>query len=655
MLRFGLAAALWLSLTSPLLAAEKRALLVGVNDYIKGPPNWQLRGCENDVAMTRQLLIDKFGFPPQHIKTLLNGEATAWNILQAIQDWLVTPTHPDDIVYFHFSGHGSQTTDQDGDEDDGLDELICPTDLQQEQLSSVITDDQLREALARIPARKVTIVLDACHSGTGTRDLSLSRPRFVEFEPGIKKATREIVAVPAAQGKDKLAGSGGMEERGKNQVTISGCRPDQTSADAWIREGFYAGALTYYLIENMKKAPPDRTYRQLLEQVTRDLQASNYTQVPQLDGDLNQPLLGTQEVETIKTPFVVIESVEGKQVSLSAGQAQEVTPGSVYAVFPPGERTFAGGELGRIKVTQVSPTSAEALILGEAPIRPGCRAREVLHGLRAEPLKLLLEAPDEKLQEAVRQALSSLNFVIAVGEGQRFDHRLQLKTLNNGLEASLTTDGVAGTVARGADATGLVEALQPQLENAYVIKSLAGLDNPAPPFAVEVWANWTEKQEGLDQALDEKLVQARIGDLIRFNFRADQDCYLALINVGTSGKITVLFPNQYRPDGFIQGGKVYQTGTQGELPFQIRATGPAGRELVKVIATLKPLDFACLRMGETGGAGTRGIESGSSFVRQLTRDLAAEPTKAAGDAVSLPTDRWSTDYLIIETTIGGGL
>lgn len=373
-------------MSTPLPAAEKWALLVGVNDYIKGPPAWHLRGCENDVAMTRELLVGKFGFPPEHIKTLLNGEATTQHILQAIQDWLVAPTHPEDMVYFHFSGHGSQAVDQDGDEDDGMDELICPTDLQQGQLSSVITDDQLKEAFARIPARQVTIVLDACHSGTGTRDLSLSRPRFVEFEPGVKKAAREIVAVPAVQGKDKLAGSGGMEGSGKQQVTLSGCRPDQTSADAWIREGFYAGALTYYLIENMRKAPPDMT----------------------------------------------------------------------------------------------------------------CR-------------------------------------------------------------------------------------------------------------------------------------------------------------LGTSGKITVLFPNQYRPDGFIQGGKVYQTGTKGEMPFQIRATGPAGRELVKAIATLKPLDLVSLRMGETGGAGTRSIESSSDFVRRLPRDLAAVPLNTEGSTVTLPTDRWSTDYLIVETTVGGGL
>lgn len=654
MARFCLATMVWLSLSLPLLAAEKWALLIGVNDYTKGPPDWDLRGCENDVATTRELLISKFGFPAEHVKILLSGEATAHNILQAIQDWLVARTLPEDMVYFHFSGHGSQTADQDGDEEDGMDELICPTDLQQGVLSSVITDDQLREALSRIPARHVTIVLDACHSGTGTRDLSLSRPRFVEFEPGMNKAARGIVRVPAAQGKDKLAGSGGMEGSEKKQVTISGCRPDQTSADAWIREGFYAGALTYYLIENMKKAPPEMTYHQLLEQVARDLQAASYTQVPQLDGDMDQSLLGTQVEGAIGTPFVVVESVEGKQIRLNVGQAQGVAPGSIYAVFPPGEKLFKGDGIGRIKVSRVDQASSEALVLGEATVQPGCRAREVLRGFKTEPLRLRLEAPEGNVKEAVQDALSGLDFVEVVEEGQHFDHRLQLSTSREGIQAVLTLDGIGGPLAQEADAVGLVEALRPQLENAYAIKSLAGLDNPAPPFAVEVWANRAGNQETLDQAPDEKLVQARVGDLLRFNLRADKDCYLTLINLGTSGKITVLFPNQYRPDGFIQGGKVYQTGTKGELPFQIRATGPAGRELVKAIATLEPLDLSSLRMGEAGGAGTRTIESGSDFVRQLARDLAVEPLEAEGETVFLPTDKWSTDYLMVETISGGG-
>ncbi len=667
MIRLSVILLLFLGFVSPLYAAEKRALLIGVNDYTKGPDDWDLRGCENDVLMTSELLATKFGFPEENIKVLLSAEATAQNITSAIEDWLISDTEPEDIVYFHFSGHGSQARDLDGDEEDGMDELICPSDMLPGNLRTVITDDQLKDLLDRIPSRNVTVVLDACHSGTGTRDISLSRPRFVDFTMGESDETRAVVVTEAKpqpssqqpspvkedlpQNKlEKPPGSAGMEGGKQLRVTISGCKPEQTSADAWISEDFYAGALTYNLIENMKRAPADITYRELMERVVRDVAAMPQRQIPQVEGDMDLPLFGTPIPDAVTTPFALIESVEGKKVTLGIGTAQKVTVGSIYTVFPQGETAFEGSGLGNIKITKVMDTASAAVILDEADIKQGYRAREILHNFGADKLKLLLESSDEDLRSALEEGMAGISFVQFVDSGRHFDQRLILSKFADGLQAALTLDGVPSEPITGADVAGLVDALRPHLENAYAIKFLANLDNPAPPFKVSVWANRAGTEtEDLDKAPDEKFVQARLGDVIRFNFRAERDCYLTMINVGTSGKITVLFPNEYRPDGRIEGDIVYRTGTKGEMPFNIRAKGPAGRELVKVIATLEPLNLSSLSLGEEGGLGTRIIESGSSFVQQLARDLEVEGLEDENITL-LPTDSWVTDYMIIETS-----
>jgi hypothetical protein len=548
--------------------AEKRALLVGVNDYTRGPAEWDLRGCENDVLMTRQLLVERFGFPEQNIKVLLNGEATAAAILASIREWLVLPVKPEDAVYFHFSGHGSQVRDFEGDEEDGYDEIICPTDMQQGVWASVITDDQLKVALDQIPARQATIVLDACHSGTGTRDISLSRPRFARFDPG--PATRGLSAPASAAAQAPGPG----DSQGKQWVTISGCRPDQTSADAWIRDGFYAGALTYHLVENMKKAAPGTPVKTLIEQVRRDLQGASYSQVPQVEGDLDLPVLG-------------------------------LVPGPVRPPHDPVKSSIAGMKL-----------------------------------------KLLVEVDNAELLPALSAAVASLDFAEVAAEGERFDHRLRVAIEGGLWQGALTVDGAVGERVQGQDARALVAALRPQLENAYAVKFLAGLDNPSPPFGVSLWA--TGGAEGT--AEPQKLVQARVGSLLTFSFEAERDCHLTLIDLGTSGKITVLFPNQYQPDGFVKAGRVYQTGTRGMLPFQIRATGPPGRELVKVIATADSLALSSLKLGKAGAAGTRSIEAGSEFVRQLARDLSIEGLEEkAEDEPALTPGEWATDYLIVET------
>jgi hypothetical protein len=642
-----------LSLASPLYAAQW-ALLVGVNQY---QVINSLRGCENDVRMVKDVLVSKLGFPEANIKVLLNSEATANGIRQAIEDWLVAQSQPEDYVYFHFSGHGSQVRDREGDENDGKDELICPTNMKPGDRSTILTDDQLDELFGRIQAQNLVVVLDACHSGTGTRDLSLCRPRFAEFEPGLESGARGIEAAPAARtGAQKLVGSGGMDGSARKRITLSGCRPDQTSADAFVRDGFYAGAFTYYLCKNLKKAPRDMTYHQLMEQVARDVLTNNYMQTPQLDGDKSQPVFGAQG-GVVERPYVVVRRVVGHEARLNAGKNANLTVGSIFAVFPPGEKAFQGPGIGRIRVTSVDETIARSQVLDDAVIEPDCRAKETMHRAEVGKLKLFLSDVSESLQAN----LASLGFVAVVDGARSFDHRLEMRDLGGGVQGALTTDGVLGPGVTGADAAAVVEGLRPQLQNAYALKVLANLDNPNPPFKVEVWANRSADPAGLEQAGDEKLVQARLGDAIRFNFRSQRDCYLTMVNLGTSGKIVVLFPNRYQPDGRILAGKVYRTETPGEMPFRIRARGPAGRELVKVIATIDPLTLPSLRMGQAGPEGTRAIPSGSDFVQQLMLDLSSlgSAREATRDLVAealpegellLPTEGWATDYLVVETT-----
>lgn len=641
-------------LATPLWSAEKKALLIGINNYLRAGDEWDLKGCLNDVEMTQQMLITKFQFPRENIKTLLDEQATAANIVQAIEEWLIADSKPGDIVYFHFSGHGSQMRDWDGDEEDGKDELLCPADMQPGVRRTVITDDQLGELLARVQAHNITVVLDACHSGTGTRDSALSRSRYMSFEPGEKtlhlQETRSATTrtdVLNQRSLDKLSGSGGMESGFGSQVTISGCKPEQTSADAWISDGYYAGALTYNLVENIKKASPNTTYRQLLESVARDIKADQYRQIPQIEGNIDQPLLSLGTTEVTAVPFVLIESVQDSTVILNAGQAQGLTSGSIYAVYPDSETSFVGSSVGRVRITEVHQTRAEALVLDGGEISPGQLAKEIAHKLDEDLLKILVEGGDAALRQEVSAILETLDFVAVATSSERFDNRLQLGRSALGLQGVLTIDGAPGALVTTDSAEDLIAALHPQLEHSFVLKHLAELENDTPAFAVEVWANHSRNLalEPLDQMPDEKLVQASIDDAIRFNFKANRDCYLTMVNVGPLGEITILFPNRYRRTAFIEGGKVYRTETSGEMPFRIRTKAPAGREMVKVIASLQPLDLSGLTSGQLNGMEI--TASGSRFSRQLRHKL-AQVLAGSGEA-TLPSDQWASDYLIVDT------
>ncbi len=154
----------------------KKALLVGIKDY-PGTFN-DLMGCLNDVKSMAEILTSLFGFKAQDISLLTNSEATTANILKALEK-LVKGTKAGDTLFFHYSGHGSQLPDTQGEESDRLDECLCPCDFDWE--NKAIRDDDLARIFGTLdPGAHLEVILDSCHSGTGLRGMDrYSKPRFL--------------------------------------------------------------------------------------------------------------------------------------------------------------------------------------------------------------------------------------------------------------------------------------------------------------------------------------------------------------------------------------------------------------------------------------------------------------------------------------------
>jgi hypothetical protein len=260
---------------------SKRALLIGVNEY--AIPGANLRGCVNDVHNIAAALTDLYGFAESDITMLLDGAATKAAMTQGIAD-LVDSAKPGDVLYLHYSGHGSNVPDTNGDETtDHRDEILCPHDL---DWNDPLTDDWLRTTFDRLdPGASLTVVMDCCHSGSNTRE-----PVLLGGPPP------EVVSRFLPNPDDETRGGGftGTPRRARRrrrdedvhvvdiaETLVSGCRDNQTSADAHI-DGDYNGALTYYLVRAMRE-DPQSTYRALHTRTLAGLQG-NYDQVPQLEG-----------------------------------------------------------------------------------------------------------------------------------------------------------------------------------------------------------------------------------------------------------------------------------------------------------------------------------------------------------------------------------
>ena len=265
----------------------KRAVLIGINKY--QVPGADLRGCVNDVTNLQKALRDHYGFASKDITVLTDLKATKKAMQAAIQK-LVAGGKKGDVLLLHYSGHGSNVPDDNGDEADKRDEILCPTDL---DWKDPLRDDWLRKAFDKLkPGVGLTVIMDCCHSGTNTRAIlpfdAPIKERYlpspwdlVATESGRKlrgAVTSELRVSPRAKRKRSDSVHADICE-----LLITGCRDTQTSADAFIK-GTYNGALTYFLVESIQEARGKLSYRELHTRTLAKLKGE-YDQVPQLEGN----------------------------------------------------------------------------------------------------------------------------------------------------------------------------------------------------------------------------------------------------------------------------------------------------------------------------------------------------------------------------------
>ena len=160
------------------VGARRYALVIGIGDY---PANsgWHKINGDKDIPLVQEILLSNH-FEKRDIVTLQNEQATCSKIKAELEK-IITQVRVGDDVYIHFSGHGQQITDLNGDEPDSLDESWVPYDAQFAYKKGIyegqnhLVDDQINAYLQRIRREigddgKLVFVSDACHSGDNSRE-----------------------------------------------------------------------------------------------------------------------------------------------------------------------------------------------------------------------------------------------------------------------------------------------------------------------------------------------------------------------------------------------------------------------------------------------------------------------------------------------------
>ena len=223
-----------------LAAQERRALLIGIGEYPPGS-EWTLVHGDNDVRIIREFLLGQ-GLRGECIETITNEKATKKGILSALER-LTKIGGKNDAVYIHFSGHGQQVTDLDGDERDGFDEAWVPYDAWKKYVAGVyegenhIIDDEINVCLKKLRAKvgakgRITLVSDACHSGSGSRGLG---------DDEYFRGTDEKFILPSRVAR-KSGRSNTVE-----WLFIGACKSYQTNYELKAPDGKFYGCLSYVI------------------------------------------------------------------------------------------------------------------------------------------------------------------------------------------------------------------------------------------------------------------------------------------------------------------------------------------------------------------------------------------------------------------------
>lgn len=154
---------------------------------------------------------------------------------------------------------------------------------------------------------------------------------------------------------------------------------------------------------------------------------------------------------------------------------------------------------------------------------------------------------------------------------------------------------------------------------------LSDMENLGQQFEVEVWMEDRRRTFGL-------------GETITFNARSDRDGYLTLVDLGTDGTVTVLFPNPYESDTEVRAGQTI-TFPSASMDFEIQAQPPVGRGMVRAFVTPAPLDLDLSEEEFTSGD----VAMADRVVRALFEAAGSE-----GTAVAL--DTWGTSVLVYDIT-----
>lgn len=441
------------------------ALLIAIDNYFEtalpdGTYYPRLGGCVRDVNHVHAFLTDKrrIGLPDDHVIRLSASigagveppePRSQWptyaNMVAAFQE-VTAMAQPGDQVYIHYSGHGGRTITAYPDLKgaNGVDEALVPLDIGNPN-AQYLRDIELHTLIQNLVAKGVvlTVVFDCCHSGGATRALTQgthgARARGIgktdmtvrPLQPIVAPRAELATAWHATAATRSLKPASGWLLEPSGYTFLAACRANESAYEFPFSGTESNGALTYWMLDTLRSAGRDLSYKQLHDRVLAKVHSQFALQTPMLQGEGDVRVFGVERISAQYAVPVLQVNATGDVVQINAGEVQGVKPGARFAIYPLGSADLSdpAASIAEVEVTDVGDVDCFAKVVkatSTAGLDAGAQA--VLQAVTDIRLQrgVLVDITDAVLKQAVETKIQTngKGFVVLAGPDAPVDFQV---------------------------------------------------------------------------------------------------------------------------------------------------------------------------------------------------------------------------------------
>jgi hypothetical protein len=682
------------------------ALLIGIDCYLPNKLNggWSygnLGGCVRDINSVETYLREDLSISGDRVIKLTSTAGAGsepseprskWptfaNIVAAfkrITGW----ANPGDVVYLHYSGHGgrAQTIYPELKGEAGIDEALVPMDIDG-GAGQFLRDVQIAFLLKRMVEKNliVTIVLDCCHAGSGTRG---HRARaVVRGLPHVDRTRRNLESTVA--GRDELiavwkglqevstrtlkSGSGWLLEP-KGYTLIAACRANESAFEFAVHGGEKRGALTYWMLDSLRQIDSTTTYKTLLETVRAKIHSQFQDQTPQVEGEANRVVFGATEVAPQYNIIVMDVDQKKRRIQLGAGRAGGLRKHARLAVYPAGQTIdMNSAPQVLVEISSLNDVSSWATIVeeaGDSEIKKGALAVLLYPGVsslcrtvclvRRDDLEktIVQEAPLKSAATAIEKMGSGFiqlirdddvktapDFQVAVNQAGEFEIWNPAGDVLQNVRPPLKYDDANASAVLAQRLVHLAK-----YKNVHELTNNSNrnrLSNKLIVSLIGKQAEYDPEDEPNPEPLEDSQGPVTIKNsewlFLRIENRYTEPLNITVLDLQPDWGITQVYP--------AHGAAFELLDPDGQLILPLRAQlpndYPTAIDMVKVFATIKTTDFRWLALPALDNPSRGWVERGLSAPRGELENLFFRLMEADGPkarTVSIPpaaNSEWTT-------------